>query len=113
LGGADGLAVTTFGPTVVPGGQGDRWLRRQRIGLPRGVLVHVLLPRQLADLEHQLVGERAQDQMVVASVAVVACVDRPPDADDARPEGRGDVLAGGLDLTGPQQPDRHQGRSSP
>ena len=55
-------------------------LGRDRLGLLRGVLVHVLLAGQLADLVHHLVDDLAQPHPVVATVLVVVGVDRPAEA---------------------------------
>src|SRR3954454_11337161 len=59
----------------------DGLLRGQAVGLLRGVGVAVLLPRELADLEHQLVGDLAQHEVVVDLVAIALDLDRSTDLD--------------------------------
>src|SRR5207248_11111274 len=66
--------------------------------LPGGVGVHVLLARQLAELEHDLVGDLAEHSRVVGSVVIAleghGC--REPEGDGH--EDPGPHLADGLEL---------------
>src|SRR3954452_23480829 len=58
-------------------GRGDVGsLRRQALRLLRGVRVHVLLAREVADLEHHLVDELSEDHPVITTVAVPVDGDR-------------------------------------
>src|SRR5581483_2248602 len=89
-----------------------RDLRRfggERLGLLRGVRVDVLLSRELADGEHDLVDHLPQREVVVAPFAVPVRADRRAEADLARLERLRQLGLGRLDVTGADDADRHDG----
>ena len=102
LGGAGAVPVGTEHDDRGWGGDG--------VVLAGRVLVHVLLPGQGADLVHQLVGELAQHQAIADAVGVVGDVDRPADADLARPERARGAGPGRLDVAGADDADGDQRR---
>ncbi len=78
---------------------------RDALGLLRGVLVDVLLARELADLVHHLVDDLPEHQPVVGAVDVAADVDRAAEAHLGRLERPRQLGVGRLDLAGADHPD--------